>query len=512
MILAHVQKGIESLLNGVKTVAVTCLQWGDTGKGKFVDLLSSAMDIIVRGGGGANAGHTIIAGALKLIQHLIPSGIVYDKEGKICVMGSGMVIDPEILISEMDALDQAGMSYDNLMLAMNAKLTLPIHVLLDCLSESRKGKGKIGTTRRGIGQTYCDFYARRGLFINDLLNPDIFASKLKRNLEFNMRLVRSYDPEVIKEIMHEERMGKGIYYNPKTILDVDAIIGKYIGIYGKKLAGIIRDTDTFAQDNVGKKGILLEGAQGALLSIAHGSYPFVTSSDCCLDGLLSGCGLNRCHLDLALGIIKFPYMTRVGAGPFPTEMGDKQSDDWCNERKGKANREIENARFGKASINDAVEFFQGVAIRREGDEFGATTKRPRRVGWFDVPIFRHALRWGSKDVILTKVDVLNSCETIKICDWYEYKGPDYFHGRAILRNGDRIYEAIPGDEVLRYCVPHYREFPGWMQSLEKITDPKDLPGKLTTIINHIIVQTGAKIRIVSTGADRNETIFVDSAH
>ncbi|MDD5527971.1 MAG: adenylosuccinate synthetase [Patescibacteria group bacterium] len=501
---------IAKLTKNVKTMAVTCLQWGDTGKGKIVDLFSGWADIIVRGTGGANAGHTIVLGLKKFIFHLIPSGIHFDKDGKVNAMGRGMAIDPEIFVSELSLLDKQKISYDNLIVAGNANLTLPVHILLDLANEGGGSKGKIGTTGRGIGPTYVDFYGRRGLTINDLLNKDVFAIKLKRNLDYNLRVLRGYDPVMLKELLFSERLSKGIYYDSQNILNIEAIVSKYVDEYGKRLGGLIRDVDAYIIKNAGKKKILCEGAQGHNLSILHGSYPFVTPSDCSLDGLLAGCGLNRSYLDLALGIIKGFYMTRVGDGPFPTELGGKLSDDWCGGRssEGKVDRAKELEKYPDVSVDDEDEFRQGMALRRAGDEYGATTGRPRRVGWLDLPLLKSALRWATKDAALTKLDVLNDVEEIKICYAYDYQGSDYRYGDKIIRRGDHLYEAIPAAEVLQYCQPIYNSFPGWQGSLAGVTDYDGLPRQLREIVEYVRNQTDILPRIISTGADREETIFV----
>ncbi len=512
---ARLAKGISRLTAGKKTVAVTCLQWGDTGKGKLVDFFSDWAEIIFRRKGGGNAGHsvvvTIMSKLTEFILHLIPCGILYDKDGKMNIMDSGMVIDPAILVdSELAFLEKNKLSYNHLYLSQRANLTLPVHIALDIVSEVAKGGKGIGTTGKGIGPTYVDLDGRRGLVINDLLNKDVFVSKLKNNLKHNLRILRSYDPEILKEVMHADCLGKGIYYDPKNIFNVEAIVAKYVDEYGKRLAPLVRDTDEIMKENIGRKRILFEGAQGALLSILHGTYPYVTSSDCTLDGLLAGSGLGLSDPSLlGLGIIKGFYMTRVGAGPFPTELGGKRSDDWCNGRSsGKITREIEERDYPDVTVNDADEFRQGIALRRAGHEFGATTKRPRRTGWLDLPLLRHAMRWSTKDLALTKLDVLDEVEVIKVCDYYVYQGDTYFYGNKILHRGDLIDVAIPAAEVLECCQAHYQSFPGWLKSLAGITEYRGFPEELTDIADFVTAQTGGRIRIASISADREGTIIV----
>jgi adenylosuccinate synthase len=507
-------EGIDRLTKGVMTIAVSCQQYGDTGKGKIVDFFAYWAEMIIRRFGGGNAGHSVVTRILselrEFVLHLIPCGILYDKDGKVNIMDSGMVIDPAVLIGELSFLEQNGFSYDNLYLSHRANLTLPVQIALDLIGEIQKGGKGIGTTGRGIGPTYVDLYGRRRLVINDLLNRDVFVSKLRENLEYNLRILRSYDPEVIEKVMFADCLGKGAYYDPKNIFNVEAIVARYVDEYGRKLAPIVRDTDEMLRKNLGKKKILFEGAQGALLSILHGSYPFVTSSDCTLDGLLAGSGLGREDPSfLGLGIIKGFYMTRVGAGPFPTELGGQESDDWCNGRSsGKVTREREEQEYPDVTVNDDDEFRQGVAFRQVGHEYGATTKRPRRTGWLSLPDLRHALDWSTKDLVLTKVDVLNGVERVKVCDYYVYQGPTCCVANVTFKRGDRVHKTIPDAKFLQYCEPHYQSFPGWLCSLEGITEYRGLPEKLRNIVSYITEQTGGVARIISTAAERESTIIV----
>ncbi len=494
---------LPAMFDNLLTVAVTCLQFGDTGKGKIVDLLGSWAKIIVRGTGGANAGHTIRLGKSEYIFHLIPSGILHDADGKINIIGNGTVIDPRILCEEIAFLQQQGLPCNHLMLALNANLTLPTQVARDRVGEGEAGAGKIGTTGRGIGPTYGDHVIRIGLKINDLLNPDILFAKVKANVAFSVRVLASYDPEMVKAILRQAYLGGGMFYHPEKMFDVDAIVRKYLE-YGKILAPFIRDTDAFVRQNVGKCRMLFEGAQGTLLSVKHGTSPFVTSSDCTVNGLAEGAGLNRSHIQLALGIIKGFYETRVGEGPFPTEFGGDASAVWCSS----ANRELEKEKFAGATVNDKNELNRGVALRVAGNEYGATTKRPRRTGRLDLPLLRHALLSGSNDIVLTKLDVLNDCDEIQICDSYVYMGQPYRYGDRTISLGDNLEVAIPAAEVLWHCRPLYQTFPGWKRSLGGINAYGDLPGELIDILTFVMLRTGINPRIISTGADREETIFV----
>ncbi|MCK5604893.1 adenylosuccinate synthetase, partial [Candidatus Pacearchaeota archaeon] len=315
---------IQELLKTLMTIAVICNQWGDSGKGKIVDLLAQWADMIVRGMGGNNAGHTIVVDGKQYVTHLIPSGIFWDKEGKINIIGSGVAFNPKVAWEELGFLSKENFSFNNLMIALNARLVMPQHMVMDRAKESSLGIDKIGTTGKGMGPVYTDHYARIGLTVNDMLNPDVLATKLRRNLVDKVKLLKLADPELIKQIMLAEDLENGAFFHPEKIFDVDAIVEKYRK-YGIFFKDMIRDTDAFLQKYVGKNKILLEGAQGVLLSVDTGIHPGVTSSDSSAEGLARGAGLQKSDIDMILGVVKFPYITRVGEGVFPTEMGGKES-------------------------------------------------------------------------------------------------------------------------------------------------------------------------------------------
>lgn len=494
---------LDILLRDVNTAAVICSQWGDTGKGKIVDLFADWADVIARGTGADNAGHTIWVKGKKYVMHLIPSGILRDGDGKTNIIGSGVAVNPRVVLEEMAMLSEAGLSYDHLMIALNAKLILPQHILLDRLRESKSGK--IGTTGRGVGPVYADHYARQGLIVNDMLNPDSFRKKFLRNLKEKMILFKEYDPVLIQELMHHEHLEKGQFFSDGIgIFDVEAIVERYAE-YGRLLRDLISDTDTFMKRIVGTKKILLEGAQGTMLSVDHGSYPFVTSSDCTDQGLAHGVGLKDKHIDLVLNIAKAFYMTRVGGGPFPTEIGGHASADWCAEVG--VTKGVEKDNYPFATVNSQQDFLQGIAIRMAGEEYGATTGRPRRVGWLDLPVLRYATRQCGKDVILTKLDVLSSCEAIKICYSYQYDGEPFNYGDETFKAGDMIGVAVPFAEVMEKCGPVYAVFPGWCCDISDVREYDDLPEPLRAIIAFIEDRAKVSVRIVSVGADRDATII-----
>lgn len=492
------------LLKGVNTLAIVCDQWGDTGKGKFVDFFADWADVIARGTGGANAGHTISLNGKEHVFHLVPSGILHDSKGKVNIIGTGTVIDPKVVCDELKILSKEGLTHKNLRISQNAKLVLPQHLVMDQVKEI-DASGKIGTTGRGIGPAYVDHYDRIGLVMNDLLNPDSFINKLQRNLRDKIRLLKTFDPKVISDIMHSSRLSNGRFWDSETIFNAEAIMECYLA-YSKILGELIRDTDEFLQKSVGKKKILLEGAQGNLLSIDYGTYPFVTSSDCSIRGLTKGVGLKETDVDLTLGIVKAFYMTRVGEGPFLTELGGNESAMWCGSRR--ANKETELSEYGKLDVNQDDPFMSGVAIRMAGNEYGATTGRPRRTGWLDLPLLRYSMKISGPNTILTKLDVLDQCKQIRICHAYRYFGKDYKIGNCTIRDSQVLKTAIMDDEIIRHCMPLYTDFPGWETPIHEIDSLAKLPANLKRILRFVEKKTGMNTRIISVGKDREQTIVV----
>lgn len=487
----------------VCTLAVVCLQWGDTGKGKIVDYLAEEADIVARGTGGPNAGHTFFtADGIEHITHLVPSSICHT--GKIHIIGNGVAFNPRVFKKELDILVSEGISYDNLLIALNAKLILPWHLLIDRLRE--RCAGKIGTTGQGITPTYVDHYKRIGLMVNDMLNPDTFRVKLSRNFEDNIRIINGYNPEDTADIMQDEALGGGNFY-ANGRFDVDALIECYLQ-YGDLLSPMIADTDEIVRKAVrANRRVLLEGAQGVLLSIDYGTYPYVTSSDASIQGLTKGVGLSVKDVDRVFAIVKAPYMTRVGDGPFPTEMGGDQSAEWCRTKE--INCESEAQRYPDVSLSDiSDEFLLGVAIRKAGGEYGATTGRLRRTGWLDIPLLRHAIKiMGVEvDIVLTKLDVLSGCPTIRVCSAYRYEGPEQRIGKRTLCYGNILDVAIPHSEIIKYCRPIYQDFNGWKEDITSIRSIHDLPLELIQIISFIQKETVSAISLLSVGPKREQTI------
>jgi len=416
-------------------------QWGDEGKGKIVDLLSEDLDIVARYQGGANAGHTVVIGGEKTILHLIPSGIL--QEDTACVIGNGVVIDPVALMDEITLLKNKGIDIEGrLLISHRAHLIMPYHKLLDRAKESRDADQKIGTTGRGIGPAYVDKANRMGVRIVDLLHRDQLAAKLRRNIEEKNR--------ILSEIYHQEE------------LDVDQIISEYVD-FDEKIDPFVTDVSRYLNDAVaaGKK-ILLEGAQGTLLDVDFGTYPYVTSSNPTSGGACTGVGIGPTKIDHVLGVIK-AYTTRVGMGPFPTEIPDDRD----------------------------------VKLRELGDEFGATTGRPRRCGWFDGVIANFAVRVNGIDSLaVTKLDVLDSLEEIKLCVAYKHNGKEL--------------TTFPAEmQLLEECEPVYRTFPGWQQPTSHIRSFDDLPENARTYLCGISEFTQTKLSIVSVGSGRDETIRID---
>ncbi|MCF7820776.1 MAG: adenylosuccinate synthetase [Candidatus Pacebacteria bacterium] len=499
---------LKSLLFMAKVVVVRCLQWGDTGKGKVIDVLSPWADIIIRPLGGPNAGHTIYLNGKPMIFHSLPSGIIKDRDGKINLLGSGMVIDPKSLIEEIELLKSQGFSCENLKISQKANLILPTHILEDRLREYLSGNGKIGTTGKGVGPAYTDHVARTGLTVNDLLNPQVFRSKLLRNIEQKMLLFKGVDLKIIEQVLSSSDLNLGKYFSPDNIINVEDICEDYFA-YGRTLEKFIIDAEKFIRENIGKKRILLEGAQGLLLSINYGTYPFVTCSDPSLEGMVKGAGLSMSDVDLDLGIIKGFMETRVGEGPFPTEIGDIHSRSFCSKCP---NKEDEKFRYpGPYSINHPDPFLQGIALRRKAKEYGATTKRPRRVGWLDLVLLKHALQSGAKDtkLVLTKLDVLSGVKTINVCVEYKYVGPDYRYGQKLFKTGDRVSSPPMYSEFLAYCEPVYKSFPGWSKDISKLKNYSDMPQQLKNILEFIYQNLKTEPVILSVGPNPEETLVID---
>ncbi len=492
---------LDKLVGEKKVIAVVCNQWGDTGKGKMVDWLASDWaEFVVRGTGGGNAGHTMRVGDLVHIGHTVPCGILNPDVYNL--IGRGVVFDPRGVLEELLELEGKGIDYKKLRIAHNAKLILPQHLVMDRAKEASAGKDKIGTTGRGIGPAYTDHYARIGLTVNDMLNPDIFRQKLKRNLRDKKTLLEKVDREALRTIMQHEHLGRGIFFDWRNIFDEDAITERYVQ-YGERIREFIIDADALVR-NVLCQGrrILLEGAQGHLLSIDYGSYPFVTSSDPSVEGLAKGAGLHEKDVELVLGVVKAPYMTRVGEGPFPTELGGKESARWCASHT----KEDEEMEYPDASGDSGNEFEQGVAVRFRGAEYGATTKRPRRTGCLDLPLLRYAMQTNGPDVALTKLQVFDGVPAIKICKSYTYNGPDYFFAGKTLRRGN-ILDVAPNDvHVMEHCTPNYQVLEGWDEETQDIKSYGDLPKQVRKLVDFIEKETGAKARVLSMGPERSQTI------
>jgi adenylosuccinate synthase len=413
-------------------------QWGDEGKGKIIDVLTEQADVVVRTQGGNNAGHTVHLKGKKYILHLIPSGILRKK--KTCVIGNGVVVDPVSLVGEIEGLRKLGVKVGgNLFLSETAHLVLPYHRELDAQREILKGKNKIGTTKRGIGPAYGDKAARTGLRVIDLINPRRFEEKLKAKIKENNEILKAFGakPLSFKQV-HADYRAAGDYLTP-----------------------FVANTVVLLHQAVRRgEDILFEGAQGTFLDIDHGTYPFVTSSNTTAGGACTGSGIPPHRMDRVVGVMK-AYTTRVGEGPLPTE---------------------------NAQIADM--------LHAMGREFGATTGRPRRCGWFDSVATRHACMVnGIDELAVTNLDGLDSVETIKVCIGY--------------RVGKVRYDFVPNDiETLSRCVPVYAEFPGWQTPTHNARKWRDLPTKARSYLKALAELTDAKLGIASVGPGREQTIFV----
>lgn len=423
-----------------RNVVVLGTQWGDEGKGKIVDLLTEQASAVARFQGGHNAGHTLVIDGEKTVLHLIPSGIL--RENVTCMIGNGVVLSPAALLKEIKGLEQAGVPVrERLRLSPACPLILPYHIALDQAREAARGNAKIGTTGRGIGPAYEDKVARRGLRLGDLMDKELFSTKLKEVMEYhNFTLENYYKAEA---------------------LDYDAVLAESFEM-AEELRPMVADVTSMLH-GLREQGenIMFEGAQGSLLDIDHGTYPYVTSSNTTAGGVSTGSGFGPLYLDYVLGITK-AYTTRVGGGPFPTELD-------CE---------------------------VGARLAERGHEFGATTGRARRCGWFDAVALKHAIQINSiSGICLTKLDVLDGLETIKICTGYTD-----VQGNAVSSlNGSEDYEAV---------TPVYEEMPGWSESTVGAQSMDALPEAALAYIKRLEELCGAPVDIVSTGPDRIETIVL----
>ncbi|HEX3744127.1 MAG TPA: adenylosuccinate synthase [Bryobacteraceae bacterium] len=413
-------------------------QWGDEGKGKIVDLFSDRFDIVARYQGGHNAGHTVFIGERKFVLKLIPSGIL--RPGKQAVIGNGLVIDPEALLAEIDALESVGVPVMRQLLISNrAHVLFPAHRLMEKLSEERPGRVSIGTTARGIGPCYEDKIARRGIRVADLLDREYFRAQYNSVMEEKIAIAKTF----------------GFY----TEIDLNAIREQY-ECFAERIRPMVRDTAWYLNQAIREgKSILFEGAQGTMLDIDHGTYPFVTSSNASAGGACTGTGVAPTRINGVIGVSK-AYITRVGGGPFPTEALDAK----------------------------------GELIRTRGKEFGAVTGRPRRCGWFDVPLLRYTAAINGFDtIVVTKLDVLDDFDTIPVCVGYR-------------NSSGEVLDMPPTVAEIAALEPLYEYQPGWRSSTFGISSYGDLPEKAKQYLAFLEERTGVEVGCISTGPERNQTI------
>ncbi len=419
----------------MSVTALVGAQWGDEGKGKIIDILAESADMVVRAQGGNNAGHTVVVGDETYKLHLIPSGILYD--GTDCIVGNGTVVDPKVILEEIDGLTSRGINVSRLKIDARAHVILPYHIVLDGLSEDARGKGDIGTTKKGIGPCYMDKAERIGIRMCDLIDKNIFEEKLKRNVEIKNNIITKL-------------------YGGKPV-DLKTILKEY-NSYAERLTSFVTDTSVLVYDAIkAGKNVLFEGAQGALLDLDVGTYPYVTSSHPISGGFCVGAGVGPTLIKDCLGIAK-AYTTRVGKGPFPTE------------------------------LNDEI----GERIRNVGQEFGTTTGRPRRCGWLDAVILRFAVRVnGLTGIALNKLDTLTGLKTLKICTSYEKNG--------------KIIKNFPADiEELKDCKPVYIETEGWTEDIGNVTRFEDLPKAAQKYVKLIEENVDCKVSMIGVGPKRTQ--------
>ncbi len=424
----------------MSAVVVTGSQWGDEGKGKIVDYLAQQADTVVRYQGGANAGHTVVVNGEEYKLRLLPSGILY--KGTHCVVGNGVVVDPKVMLEEMDAMEKRGIDVSGIRLSNRAHVVLPYHSLIDGLSEELRGNSKIGTTKRGIGPCYQDKAKRVGIRVCDLMDKEEFREKLKENLRVkNIELERLYN---------------------HAPLDYDEILSEYEG-YADRLRPYVCDTIALLNEELAEgKKILFEGAQATMLDVDYGTYPYVTSSHPVSGGIGIGAGIAPNRLDTVVGVVK-AYCTRVGGGPFPTEQ-----------------------------LNEI-----GEKLREAGHEYGTVTGRPRRTGWLDACVVRYAgMLSGIDYMAITRLDILDGFDEIKMCVAYKYKG--------------EILKEIPASlKVQAEVEPVYETFKGWKQSISGIREYDKLPAETRTYLERLVEVTGIKMGLVSVGPNREQTIVLE---
>ena len=424
----------------MSNIVIVGTQWGDEGKGKIVDLLAEYADIVVRFQGGNNAGHTMVVNGKQFIFHLIPSGIL---QKKTCIIGNGVVVDPEVLLEELDRLNEKGIHVgpDELQISEKAHVIMPYHKAIDHAREKKKGDKKIGTTGRGIGPSYEDKATRRGIRFIDLIDPDVFREKVNANLEEKNFYLENY--------LSSETL------NPEKIIEQYNKVAKRLESHITNISVVINRAI-----KEGKK-ILFEGAQGTHLDIDHGTYPYVTSSNTIAGNACCGAGIGPKEITGVLGVVK-AYTTRVGLGPFPTELFDEIGD----------------------------------SIQKKGSEFGATTGRKRRCGWLDTVLLKNAVYLnGLTGLVITKLDILDGLESINICTGYEYKG--------------EVLNDFPASlKVLAECKPIYETLSGWPEDITNIREMEDLPQNTKNYLNRISEMTETPIHIVSVGPARDETIVL----
>jgi adenylosuccinate synthase len=420
-------------------IVIAGAQWGDEGKGKVVDLLTDHVQVVCRYNGGHNAGHTLMVGSQRFVLHLVPSGILH--EGILCVMGSGMVVDPEALEKEIESLRERGVTVgENLVISDRAHLILPHHRHLEAMAEERRGPRKIGTTLRGIGPAYEDKAGRRGIRMGDLQRPDAIAVKLEEARR------------------HYEQLCRGAGSDAQVNWDE---LARNLAAFGERIAPRIADVSLVLHREMARGySVLFEGAQATLLDLDHGSYPFVTSSSAGAGGAATGLGVPPSRIDGVIGIAK-AYTTRVGAGPLPSEIGGPLEE----------------------------------AIRTRGNEYGATTGRPRRCGWFDAVVVRYSTRVNGFDTLaLTKLDVLDELSEVRICTGYRHR--------------ETAIEEFPADiSVLEECQPIYETLPGWQTSTAGVRQFSELPAAAQRYVDRLSELVGCEAGIVSTGPDRRDTVI-----
>ncbi len=496
------------MLSGMQVVVVLCLQFGDTAKGKIVEILAAFWaDIILRNTGGPNAGHTFCVNGKKVITHLLPCGIQHSHVTNI--IGPGVALDLIALDKEMQQLPE--LDFKNLKISHEVGLLMPFHVLEDLMSKRCQ---KIGTTGSGIGPFYADLAARFVFHLNDLMNPKIFKSKLQEYFEEKENYFKTWDKAKIKQLIADKKPELARFYDEEKVFNKEAITEYYLNYLGKKFRPYLFDIIPYMEQALADgKRIVFEGSQGALLDVTYGTTTFQTSGQVEIMGALRGTGIPFTKVDRVFGTAKAPNTTRVGNGPFVTEFGGPESEKHCSDKTHTEAWEKEHYHFNLDELLEkaeekGIDFLFGILIRILGKEYGAKTGRPRRGGWLDEFALKYAININQAHLVLTKLDVMTGVKKLKICIGYTYMGEPMWLGDRYLHHRERLKNFTKFSEILYLCDPIYEELDGWTEDITQAHCLSDLPLNLLKYIDRLWKLTSTPIDMLSVGPDQLQTIVI----